>query len=390
MNITFKSSAIILSSLLLAACGSSSGSGSSSSDDEEHGHDVLISQQNTDTLSVLEEGEAESLAGSAAANSAELLLSNLGEQAAVITAGSVQFVFSHDEDEDELPELSVTAITGTTISVVNTLDHFSVLADGATQLVPFGELENATSAAEALSLGITEMYPALLLEEGDEVVTLAFDGTDAVVYEDSMASSDTRACAVVDSTAQTDEFAVVSCDGATFSVKLEEGLTDHTIEINPITGVSTNVEWKTRADVFVGLGDDDKFYVLEENDSEALELEGTAFAAPVDMCAWNIDTLEADIFALTADTLTIYSHEGSSHSLTLDETQGAGCDDLRLAAANNAVFVIDSLNQVFYEIDKEEDATEYHIHGREDLSVNDVASAVVFHEAGTESEGHDH
>jgi hypothetical protein len=406
MKVILKNSVIILSSLILAACGSSNNS-ASNAEEEEHGHEMMISQQATDTLSFLEEGNVEALDDTAAANNATLLLSNTGEQAAIITTGSVQFVAVHHEEEGEtsseevheLPEvISITGLDSDVSKVINSNGHFSVLVNGATQLVPYASLEEgATPEAEALLLGIvTEDYPALLLEEGEtESVVLAFNGIDAVVYEGNIASSDKTTCVSVDSAAQSNEFVLVSCDGTSFSVKLEEGVSDHTIEINAIVGISTAVDWATRAGVFVGLGDDNQFYVVEEAiiaDQEVLELE-SSFAATVnnaELCAWGIDSLSADIFALTADTLTVFNHLGLSHSLTLDETQNANCDDLRLATANKAVFVIDNQAQVLYEIDKEEDAAEYHIHGREELSVNDVASAVVFHEVGTEAEAHDH
>jgi hypothetical protein len=413
MKATLKNSAIILSSLILAACGSSDNS-ASNAEEEEHGHEMMISQQGTDTLSFLEEGNAEALDDTAAANGATLLLSNTGEQVAIITTGAVQFVAVHHEEEGEeeegheeeheLPELSSLSITAAGIKVVNTNGHFSVLADGATQLVPYESLEEgATAEAESLSLGITETYPALLLEEGEsEVVVLAFGGDEAVIYENGEASVEvehSKTCDVVNSSAQNGEFALVSCDGSSFSVKLEESAVEgeeHTIQLINIEDISTAVDWTTRAGVFVGYGQtDNKFYVVEEAtvaDEEVLELE-SSFAATLDsaeLCAWGIDSLSADIFALTADTLTVFNHLGESHSLTLDETQNADCDDLRLATANKAVFVMDNQAQVLYEIDKEEDAAEYHIHGREDLSVNDVASAIVFHEVGTEAEAHDH
>ena len=377
--------------LLLTGCGGS-GSGSTTTTEDEHAHSALISQINTPALSVLEEGEAENLDTPAAANGATLLLASNGEAAAIITTGAVQFVAAHHEEEGaaedahELPEVSTLSISGAGIKVANTNGHFSVLSDSATQLVPFESLEEgATPEAEALTLGITEVYPALLLEEGDELISVAFNGTDAVVYEDTTATADTKTCATVNSTAQNSEFALVSCDNASFSVKLEEGVSDHTIEIADIANVSTSVEWLTRADVFVGLGADDKFYVVEENASEALELEGGAFAAPTNMCAWGIDSASADIFALTASTLTVYNHEGEvQDTIALDAA--STCDKLKMATASQAVFVIDNTSQTLYEIDKE--ATSYHIHGREDVSVNDVASIVSFHEL--EEGDHDH
>lgn len=394
---TLKMAALAASTVLLTACFDSDDNDTTADEHEDHAHSLLISQTSTTALSVLEEGEAENLEDSAAANGATLLLADNGEAAAIVTSGAVEFVAAHHEEDEEeeeeaheeeheLPEVSTLSITGAGIKVVNSNGHFSVLADSATQLVPFESLEEgATPEAEALTLGITEVYPALLLEEGDELISVAFNGTDAVVYEDTTATADTKTCATVNSTAQNSEFALVSCDNASFSVKLEEGVSDHTIEIADIANVSTSVEWLTRADVFVGLGADDKFYVVEENATEELELEGSAFAAPANMCAWGIDSEAADIFALTASALTVYNHEGEvQDTIALDAA--STCANLKMATASQAVFVIDNTSQTLYEIDKE--AVSYHIHGREDVSVNDVASVVSFHEL--EEGDHDH
>jgi len=103
------------------------------------------------------------------------------------------------------------------------------------------------------------------------------------------------------------------------------------------------------------------------------------------MCAWGIDSANADIFALTASALTVYNHEGEvQDTIALDST--SSCANLKMATASQAVFVIDNASQTLYEIDKE--AVSYHIHGREDVSVNDVASIVSFHEL--EEGDHDH
>ena len=404
-----KISALATSALLLTACIDDDDDSSSDHDHghEEHAHSLMVSRTSTTDLAVLEEGSPEALETAAAANSAELLLSDTGEAAAVITAGSVQFVVAHheeeeegeeeahDEEEHELPEVSSLQIDGTGIKVANTNGHFSVLATGTTQFVPYESLEEgATPEAEDVAYTVAEEYPALLLHEDEThgLLTLVFDGTNAVVYEGATASVEaehTVACDVLNSTAHVGEFAVVSCDNATFSVKVEEAGDEHEAEITTIAGISTAVEWKSRAGVFVGLGADNKFYVLEE-ENEALVLEGTAFDAPENMCTWGIDSSAADIFALTASALSVHSHEGDQEvSLTLDESPNATCADLTMATATQAVFVLDNSAAKFYEIDKEEGATLYHVHGREDLAVSDVASAVNFHEVGSEG-GHEH
>lgn len=412
MNSILKNSGILLSTLILAACGSDDDHSHGDAHDE-HEHNLLISQADSNVLSVLEEGTPESLDDTASGNVQSMLLANNGEIAAVLSAGTVDFVVVHEHEEEEEGEahegeeehdklgvVTIAALSSGVSQVTNTIGHFSVLVNNQTQLVPYSVFEEGGNPdSEALSLGIVEeAYPALLLEEGEtETVTLAFDGTNAVVYEDTTATSDTTACSDVDSAAQNAEFAVVSCDDTTFSVKLEEGESDHTIEFDTTFTIATGVEWKTAGGVFVGLGADNQFYVLEENETtEVLELEGSFAAtetvneATVELCAWGIDSLEAEIFALTATELTIFDHYATSHSITLDETQGATCGDLRMATASQAVFVLDNNGAVLYEIDKEEGASQYHIHGRETLSVTDIESAVIFHEVGTDSHSHSH
>jgi hypothetical protein len=390
MKVILKNSVIILSSLILAACGSSDNSASNAVE-EEHSHSLLISQIDSPTLSVLEEGTAENLDDDAQGGVQKLLLADNGEAAAIVTAGSVEFVAAHHEeegveDEHELPEINAFSISGSNIKVANSNGHFSVLVDGSTQFVPYEALEDETPAAEDVSYSVVETYPALLLHESETygLLTLVFDGVDATVYAGSALEGTQVMCTGAINTAQYGEFALISCGASNYSLHVE----GETVEIIGLTAITTPVDWKARNGVFVGLGDDDHFYIREIN-AENLVIEGP-ISAPASMCTWGIDSLSADIFALTVDTLTIFDHEGESHSITLDETQGAYCDDLRLATANKAVFVIDNQAQVLYEIDKEEDAAEYHIHGREELSVNDVASAVVFHEVGTEAEAHDH
>ena len=413
MNSFLKNSGILLSTLILAACGSDD---DHSHGGDEHAHDdaLFISQSDTTALSVLEEGVPANLEAAAAVNGASLLLSSTGEQVAIITDGQVQFAAhheeeegeeeAHEEEEHELPELSETTVTGSNPVVVNTNGHFSVLVAGATQLVPFDALTAAGNQAEALGLAIAgnEAYPALLLEEGTETIALGFSATHATIFEDGVASEDlnhTFACASVYSVAQNSEFAVISCDESNFTVKLEEGETDHTIEITELGNVDSNVEWAYGGGVFVGYSaDNGEFFVLEEAvvaEEEVLTLEAT-LNVPDNFCAWGIDSLEAEIFALhttgTAEAyLDILTHEGGSTSIQLDETPiAATCDDLRMATASQAVSVLDNNGAVVYEIDKEEGAAQYHIHGRETLSVTDVESAVIFHEVGTDSHNHAH
>ena len=424
MNLMLKTSGILLSSLLLAACGSDSDDHSDAH--EEHAHSLLISQTNTDLLSVLEEGEAENLETGASNNGAQLLLADNGEIAAVFSAtpGAVEFVVAHHEEEgahegeeehELLEVVSILELSSGVSKVINSSGHFSVLDSNTTKFVPYESLEEGeTPEVETVTYTANEVYPAIMLDEDHEMV-LAFDGANAVIYEaaltDSAASLEQTlfTCTTVESATQVStstgegdaavavaEFVVVSCDNSgtevNYVVKLvhsTEIVTASVLEIDS-SSIDALVNWKARADVFVGLGDDDKFYVAEAEGAD-FEIE-SSFTKPTGMCenGWAIDSTKADIFALTASELAVYNHEGTAEvALELDESPSATCDDLNIATANQAVFVLDNSAQKLYEIDKEEGAALYHIHGREDLSVNDVASAVSFHEAG-EEDAHNH
>ena len=410
MNSILKNSGILLSTLILAACGSDDDHSHGDAHDE-HEHSLMISQQNTTALSFLEEGTAENLDDAAAANGARLILSNTGEQAAIETAGQVQFVAAHHEEEEEAEEghseeehdlpLSTFSVSGSGIKTINTNGHFSVLADGSSNFVPYETL----SSPEVLNLG-TEIYPALLLEEtATEMVVLTFIGTSMVATEIGETNSTLNAenCTVVNSVAQNAEFAVVSCDDANFVVTLDESGVDHAVDIEPLmdTGLDQAIQWKTAAGVFIGLGADNTFYVLEENELATLALEGEGISAPSGMCAdaWAIDSLNGDIFTLAVEPvnevnksfLKTLDHEGNEVSIELDQSlSSTDCSHLRMAAASQAVMVLDNNSAVVYEIDKEEGASQYHIHGRETLSVTDIESAVTFHEVGTDSHDHAH
>lgn len=438
-------SGIIATTFLLTACIEDDDSSDSHDDHgghEEHAHALMISQSSNASLSFLEEDELESLDDDAAGNGAELLLSNAGMHAAIITDSQVQFVAAHhedheegeaeegeanEEDEHELPEvISITGLTGTNIEVVNTKGHFSVLVDGKTMMVPYESLEEGeTPAAEDLELGVIETDPALLLEETtDEKVALVFAGGTATIYENGVADMDlSETCTTVNSVAHgggehehedenetrsgddeghEHEFAVVSCtNGATdvtYSVKFEHPETDgaeHVIEIETIADISTAVEWKTSAGKFVGLGADNKIYVVEESvvDDEATLAVATdkSFDAPANLCGWGLDSLKGDIFTLTASAtkteLTVSGHDFEK-TIQLDESATTTCknaqseDNFVMATAAQAVFVLDNVAMQMFEIDREEDATSYHIHSREALTVSDVASAVSLHEVG--------
>lgn len=372
--------------------------------EEEHEHTLFISQSNDTALSFVEEEDGLEEVGDAADVGSRLLLADNGEAAAVITAGSVEFVVAHEEEhegeeeeaeeEHEAAEISSLSVTGSDIEVINSYGHFSMLVGTTTQLVAYEALEGEAPDSEPLDYSLTETYPALVLHEDEThgLLAVAFAGGNATVYEGSTEEGTSAACSAVSSSAQYGEFALVACENSTISVKVEEVNGEHEVEIAPVAGISTSVNWKARAGVFVGLGEDANIYIREIKD-EALVVEDTFSVADSvdDICGWGIDSVNADIFVLTAGTLTAYDHEGTATALTLDESNNPSCSDLVMTTANEVVYVIDNAASKLYEIDIEDEGGEpaYHIHERIDLDVNDVASAVSFHDVGSE-DGHSH
>lgn len=213
--------------LLLTACGSSSSDDDKQDHDDDKGHDhdhevsILLSQSGTDTLSLLDEGELEALEDSAAGNGANLVLGETGAYAAVLANGTVNFVHGlheeheeeHSDDADEEheehaedPHVLEFSLTGS--KVITTNNHFAVLDSGSTTFVAYDELENDTPTTESSSnLPVNETYPALILEEAHDL-KLAFDGTNAVVYE-AVSQEHSATCATPTSHGQVGELVVV-------------------------------------------------------------------------------------------------------------------------------------------------------------------------------------
>lgn len=392
--------------LVLTACFDSDDD--SAPAEEAHEHSLLISQSSNTALSLVEEEGLETLEGDAAAVGAKLLLADNGEAAAILTNGSVQFVAEHHEEgaeaageEHHLPEISSLTITGTDVEVANTKGHFSVLVDGTTQLVAYEALEGEAPVPEEVEYSADEEFPALILDEEHDLFAVFYQGG-VMAHEGTETPVTLFSCGVLVSVIQSSEFAVVSCNNPTDRNHSIKVAADHSVTATDL-GINHEIEWKTRANVFVGLGvNNDIFYVLEENAQEALE-EESSFTKPTGMCdAWGIDSVNADIFALTVTPresgsgdvakLVVLNHDGSEQvTLELDESPNATCSTLTMTTANELVYVIDNASSKLYEIDIEDEGGEpaYHIHERIDLDVNDVASAVSFHEVGSE-DGHSH
>jgi hypothetical protein len=403
---------ISITALALTACG---GSSSSSSDDtseaDEHDHEfsILVAQNNTSTLSLLEEGELEALDDAAAGNGATLVLGETGAYAAVLANNTINFVHGlHDEDEHEEEEheeeheeeaheeeAHVLDFDLTGNQVITTGGHFAVLDAGTTTFIEYDELENdmpATENTDALSL--IETYPALMIDEDHEVV-MVFDGTDAKVFEDTTEEV-SFACANPSSHGQVDELVVVTCDEGALAVVIEENESteEHTFTNSILTldGTDADYIWSAQGHVIVGFEPSTSNYAIIELDDETVTVSNP-FEFAANICDMQLDSDEQDILAITlGGTFVALDHEGIElQSIELDYSVASTCDDFTMAAADKTAIVVDNNAQKGYELDIEESesgSATYHLHEDFDLTVSDIANMVVFHEKD-ESE-HEH
>jgi hypothetical protein len=390
---------ISITALALTACG---GGSSSSGDDiveeaDEHDHEfsILVAQNNTSTLSLLEEGELEALDDAAAGNGASLVLGETGAYAAVLASNTINFVHGlHDEDEDEdekeeehEEEAHVLDFDLTGSQVITTGGHFAVLAAGSTTFIEYDELENdmpATEDTDALSL--TETYPALMIDE-DHGVVMLFDGTDAKVFEETTEEA-SFACSNPSSHSQIDELVVVTCDEGALAVIIEENeaTEEHTFtnSILALDGTDADYIWRAQGHVIVGFEPSTSNYAIIELEDETVTVSNP-FEFSTNICDMQLDSEEQDILAITlGGTFVALDHEGIElKSIELDFSATSTCGDFIMASAAKTALVVDNTAQKGYELDMEESesgSATYHLHEDFDLTVNDIASMVVFHE----------
>ncbi len=388
MKLLQQTSLVMLAGLI-SACGSSDDTAAPADEHEEHGHKILVSQTNSDSLSLVHEGELEAQDGNVAGNGATILLSGNGEFAATVSAGIVNFVHGGEHEEEEHEEAEILSYSLSGNQVINTMGHFSVLDAGTTTLVEYEQLEATTPAVETIDV-VGQTFPALVLEEAEEVI-LVFANNTVTVYEADVASNDTQPCTNPTSAAQNAEYAVFSCDEGNFAVALEEGVEDHTIEFTDLS-IAGSYAWLAQGEVVVGLNQTDKkqIRVVEHNASEELEV-GT-ITTTHNTCALALESVDGDILLLNDNNqFQALNHEGTVlNTITLDdETIQATCSDLVLATAAKTALVVNNAAPKLYVIDMEAGATAYHIHERQILTVSDVQSMVIFHDK-EDVQAHDH
>ena len=403
---------VSIAALALTGCGSSDNNSSDTTDEHEHDSSVLVSQSNTSTLSLFEEGELEALDDAAAGNATKLILSETGAYAAVLSTSTVNFVHGlHEEEEEsgdaheEEAHVLAYSLSGTDISVVPTSGHFAVLVDGDTTFIEYDELANETPATESTSgLSVNEVYPALILDEVHDL-KLVFDDTNAKVFEGTTEEL-SFACANPTSHAQTSELIIISCTEGAVTLLVEEGETEHELtpgNLSDLDGGDSSYIWRAQGHVIVGFEPSTKNYAIVELDESGAtpsivvvkSSDTGTYAFTQNICNLVLDTDAQDILAISAaGSFVVLNHEAEMlKSITLDESAASSCDDFVMAGAAKMALVIDNKAQKGYEIDVDEPSTNangYHVHERFDLSVSDVASMVIFHEVGEEAGDHAH
>jgi hypothetical protein len=396
---------ISITTLALTACGGDSSSSDNTSAADEHDHEfsILVTQNNTSTLSLLEEGELEALDDAAAGNGATLVLGETGAYAAVLANNTINFVHGlHDEDEEEEnieeeheEEAHVLDFDLTGRQVITTGGHFAVLAAGSTTFIEYDELKNDTPATEDTSnLSVTETYPALMIDEEHGVV-MVFDGTNAKVFEDTTEEA-SFSCANPSSHGQTDELVVVTCDEGALAVVIEEdeSTEEHTFtdSILALDGTVANYVWRAQGHVIVGFEPSTSNYAIIELENETVTVSNP-FEFATNICDMQLDSEEQDILAMTlGGTFIALDHEGIElKSIELDFSAASTCDDFIIASAAKTALVVDNTAQKGYELDMEESESgfaNYHLHEDFDLAVSDIASMIIFHEKDVSKHEH--
>ena len=418
MNLTplFKLS-LISGALMLAACGGDDNSSSSNNMDDEHDHTAsarILMTSNSDTaLTVFDQAheEFEDLEDAALASAGRVIRSDDGLSAAVVTATGVQFVYSgiHPESEEAEAEsgehsetheaelLSDLTLTGAGLQVSMTQNHFAVLKDGDTHLYPADSLEEATGAEESVALtGVTQSYPAAILDE-EHGLTLVFADGKATVYEEETATEASVACASPAAVAHVGELTLAQCDNGLISVVVEEEDGSEPVieaEVVKLGNLAVTALMTNGHEGFI-LGEGTQIKTLSWNhDTESLDSADVALETSADgICAVE--------FATAVEVAGILTSDGQLHFTDLEEnvTDGrvvlddsnatATCSDWLLTAGSEAFAVVDSDVDLMYYVDSHE-GSEFHIHETFDLPADsDIRSAALLHETGTAA-AHDH
>lgn len=396
--------AIGLVSSMLAACGGGSSSNKKTTDDDHHDHgSLLISQASSTTISALDEGSLAAFDNTVAFNGATFVRSDNGEFAAIKGGETIYFA-----GEDGV---LLKTIDGNEVLATN--GHFSILQAGSSTLLEVESLEEDTlETSSTAGLGLNENFPALMLDEDEEVKLLFVEGK-AIVYEGDSASTAEIACTNPSAAAQAHHAAIVTCDEGVTLLQFEEDESTDTISFEAtllnLDGTDSNYLWSSSEHVFAGYVPGSSDYALvhieeheahSETETEAKEAE-YELIQPADedahaftgvICEAGLEAEDNDfIFWLAGGEFVALTNEGElNKTIAVDTSSSNDCADYSLSLAAKVAYVLDNNAMKFYEIDVDEGAAFYHIHETLDISVSDIADSVVlFHNEAGHGD-HDH
>lgn len=415
-----------LLALTLSACGGDSSS-DSSADDHQHGHEhngrLLFSLSNTTSLRVFDQAEAEfeSLQGDASGNAATLVLADNGLSAVVLANKIAQVVYSglHAEEDETDATHTATNTTNTTASeehahdehehaelltlslsnverVISTQGHFSLLANGATQLLPSADVETAGLDFESITGPAAQSFPALVLDEAHELF-LFFADDKAQVYEAGVVTADEFACSNPQDAAQAGALNVVLCDEGLQYLLVEDDSGVHSLHSGTVSFASaTSITALTSNGHDVVAYNGSNAFLLHEGAAHSLNAETLplTLGAGSALCQAAFASEDSETLALVSDdaflNLLNLADSSLNKRVALDETVSSGlsCAQLALAFAPEGFLVADKQAALLYLIDAHDGP--YHVHSRyRDSQLSNLSQMVFMHSMNAAHE-HEH
>ncbi len=390
--------AIGLFSSMIVACGSdnkSSGGGDGDGDEHDHGA-LIVSQKDSTEIAVFheDEGEFDALDGAFSLTAPSFVRSDNGEFAASYVAGGsvIEFI-----GEDGL----LASETGS--QVVATNGHFSILEGSSSKLIEVEALETDPEnlASEAIEPSVAEVYPALVLDEAEELVMVFVSG-EARLYEGAtQVVGDTIDCTDPTSTAQAHHAVMMTCDDGVYLVQFEDDPSiSYTVTAQlDVTGDSDSEKayvWSSTEHVFAGYAPGTKDYdiIHIEDNGDVDNIDTTADGAVVlndNICVASIEAGDGDLLfwleggnfaAADSDAQSVI---GTTGNISISSSDSEDCSSYHMAVTAKVALVLDEVKNKFYELDVEEDegATDYHLHITVDTSDVDLEDTVaLFHNEG--------
>ncbi|MDP2506407.1 hypothetical protein [Oceanobacter sp. 3_MG-2023] len=367
---------LAITSALLSACGSSDDSSSSSDDhdhSDEYGQRLVMAEQTSQDISVYDRDEASvSLVGQAAATAGQLLKSDDGLSAALVTASGVQFISSGLDTEPETDPVFLDALTVTQDDpqMVMTENHFALLQNGVTEFYPAEDLTSASGPEEDFTLvDITQTFPALILDEGESLYA-AFYNNQVHLYSDGEILS-SHTCTSPSAAMQNDELVLIQCDEALRYVVVDEDDSDvHTAYSGTTFTGETVSGWNSGGDYILLYSTDSNTVsmVYPHGDHTHSSDPGFSLEEGQNICAAALNDEATAVIAVyddaTAEVLDLSDSGLDPASISLSEVDSASfsCDDIQLAAGSSAFMITDNSGGHLYTVDSH-DGGAWHLHG---------------------------